>query len=594
MSRTPAPRSARSATRTAAGRLMASVLAVGALVAAALAVPGAAQADGPTTTTRYAVNRPVCAAPKHADEYRCLALRRVTVRKGTQDAYRYSPSANGGGPGGGITPAQLAAAYGYNANAHRTNQLVAIIDWYDDPAVLSDLNHFDAHYHLRRETRTSFRKVNQRGRTSPLPRRNRDSSGEIALDVEAVRGVCHTCRILLVEADGARDSQVAAAVNTAARMHATEISNSYGGPERRVGSATLNAYRHPGVVITASSGDDGWYDFDYANEGVRASGRPLYPASSPNVVAVGGTTLTLARNRRASETVWNGNGSADRSGAVGGRRGASGGGCSVLYAAPAWQRAYRGYSATGCRGKRLATDIAAVADPRTGYSVYDTYGSGGWVVDGGTSLAAPVVAAMYALAGGSGGSAFPAASLYVNGTHRASSLYDVTGGGNGFCGGASTASCEQQTASYTRNATNNPNALGAGRVDCSFTSGAAHLTSAPGLSHQCNAARGFDGPTGLGSPAHGSAFTHTNPSVSMTHAKARHKHSTRFTAHSRALIAGSRAAYFVWHWGDGHTTVTRSARAHHRYARTGKRTVTLTVGDTLHQVVIKTYRVTVR
>lgn len=126
---------------------------VGALVvatagAAVLAPSGAAAEHRAGTSAHYAINRPLCAAPKTPDANRCLGLRRVPVGKGTPDAYRYSPTANGAGPGGGMTPAQLAGAYGYNAAARRSNQLVAIIDWYDDPAVAGDLNHFDAHYHL--------------------------------------------------------------------------------------------------------------------------------------------------------------------------------------------------------------------------------------------------------------------------------------------------------------------------------------------------------------------------------------------------------------------------------------------------------------
>ncbi len=234
-----------------------------------------------------------------------------------------------------------------------------------------------------------------------------------------------------------------------------------------------------------------------------------------------------------------------------------------------------------------------MADPRTGYAVYDTYGSGGWVVDGGTSLSAPVVAAMYALAGGAGGSVYPAASLYVNGTHRASSLFDVTSGGNGFCGGAATAACSTATSSYTDADTNNPNAIGAGLVDCSFPATTVTVSSAPKLSPQCNATKGFDGPTGVGSPRHGSAFTHTNSTVSITHTKARHKHTARFTAHTHAVVSGSHAVSYVWHWGDGHTTRTRSAHTHHRYSRKGTRTVTLDVTDNLHQTTVRSYRVAV-
>ena len=122
-----------------------------------------------------------------------------------------------------------------------------------------------------------------------------------------------------------------------------------------------------------------------------------------------------------------------------------------------WQSAVPGYAQTGCGNKRLAGDIAALADPYTGYDIYDTYRAYGWQTYGGTSLASPLVAAMWAVAGGSGGVAYPALSLYGHFTSDATHpLYDVTAGGNGLCAGAWRAQC----ASITGQA---PNTLGGER-----------------------------------------------------------------------------------------------------------------------------------
>src|SRR5205807_4988055 len=168
------------------------------------------------------------------------------------------------------------------------------------------------------------------------------------------------------------------------------ISNSYGGNEFSGETSYDSSYSHPGIPITVSTGDSGY--------GVE------YPAASPNVTAVGGTHLTRASTARGwTETAWSGAGS----------------GCSAVENKPAFQ----GSTSTGC-SKRAVADVSAVADPNTGVSVYDTYGSDtGWEVFGGTSVAAPIIASVYALAG-NGGSA---STLYSN----SSSLFDVTSGTNG-------------------------------------------------------------------------------------------------------------------------------------------------------------------
>jgi subtilase family serine protease len=181
-------------------------------------------------------------------------------------------------------------------------------------------------------------------------------------------------------------------VTTAKNRGAKVISNSYGATEFS-GETSWTQWNIPGVAVTVSSGDAGY--------GVE------FPAASAGVVAVGGTTLTLnADGSRASETAWSGAGS----------------GCSAYIAKPSWQ------SDRGC-ARRTVADVAAVADPSTGVAVYDSYGSkngANWYVFGGTSVAAPVVGAIFAR---DGVAASPATSLYGN----AGLLYDVTSGSNGTC-----------------------------------------------------------------------------------------------------------------------------------------------------------------
>jgi subtilase family serine protease len=206
--------------------------------------------------------------------------------------------------------------------------------------------------------------------------------------------ICPNCHILLVEATSSTFANLGTAVNRAATLHANAISNSYGGSDSR--DATNSPFNHPGIAITASSGDSGF--------GVS------YPASSRFVTAVGGTTLTAASNSRGfTETVWNGAGS----------------GCSRFNT----QLSGQAGAGTGC-SRRAVADVSAVADPNTGVAVFDStpfQGRSGWWVVGGTSASSPIIAGVYALAGN-------AASINNNFPYaHASSLFDVTSGSNGTC-----------------------------------------------------------------------------------------------------------------------------------------------------------------
>ena len=551
---------------------------------------------GATTTTTW-VPKPMCAQPT-AGHKACLGIRlvkkRVSLADATTrqaDAVRRSITRDSqlGGPAGGFTPMDLAKAYGVNPGAAAgASQTVAIVDAYNDPSVRYDLDYFNAEYGLPAETARSFRVVDQRGAsidpnstTTPAP--DEGWAGEITLDVQAVRGLCHQCKLLLVEADSDSDQDLADAVDTAVRLGATEVTNSYGGAETDLNNTAgvSKAYDHPGVVITASSGDDGWHDWDVFNETAagnsvdKSANTPEAPASYPTVVGVGGTSLYLnPDSTRASETVWNSNGPADFDGyLLGAPLGASGSGCSTTYSAFPWQRDLPGYAGLGCGYLRSSVDVAAVADPFTGYDIYQSWGGpSDWETAGGTSLSSPVVAAIWALAGGAHGVDYPSLSLYghFNGdTTR--HTYDVTVGGTGACDTASLGSCYSAFG-------DNPNAFayGFGSIDCGFGAFGATVVEDR---WQCYARPGYDGAAGVGTPEGVGAFTRTGPhAVIASPGTVKHRVAKKFSAAGTTdPFPGGRITHYAWSFGDGHTATGRTPS--HTYATKGTRTITLTVTD---------------
>jgi subtilase family serine protease len=335
---------------------------------------------------------PVCPGPAAAGSARCHA-HVVTNANGTPKAVS-APK--------GYGPAQFRGAYGLPATAP-TAQTIAIVDAYDDPNIASDLNAYSSQFGLPlcNTANPCFRKVNQSGNAGPYPQGNSGWALEIALDVEVAHAVCPNCKILLVEASSSSLANLAASVNTAAKLGANEISNSYGGSEFS-SEVSDTAYNHPGIAVTVASGDNGYGSFGY-------------PAASPYVITVGGTTLTLgAGNTYGSESAWSGAGS----------------GCSLYVTAPAWQSFL-----SACAGKRGTADVAADAAPSTGAAVYDTVryqGRLGWFQVGGTSLSSPLVAAVYALAGGLPAGTSAASGLYGH-LGDSTLLHDVTSGSNGSC-----------------------------------------------------------------------------------------------------------------------------------------------------------------
>jgi len=296
----------------------------------------------------------------------------------------------------GFGPADLKSAYALPASPNGS-PTIAIVDAFGYPNAETDMATYRAQFGLPACTSATgcFRKVNQNGATSPLPATDTGWSQETALDLDMASAICPTCKIILVEASSASFNDLAAAVNRAAAMGATTISNSYGGTESSSGLSFDSAYTHSGIAITVSSGDSGF--------GVE------YPASSAHVTAVGGTHLVRSSTTRGwTETVWSG----------------AGAGCSGLVAKPSWQ-----HDASCTR--RTVADVSAVADPNTGVAVRWTSGaSGGWGVFGGTSVAAPIIAGVYALANNFAGTATPASIAYAN----TACFNDVTSGSDGSCG----------------------------------------------------------------------------------------------------------------------------------------------------------------
>jgi PKD domain len=523
-------------------------------------------------TTLYAVGKQVCKTPKKAHMASCFAEIRQLVKKGTKGAhaFRRAAGATGAGtigPAGGLTPSDLGTAYGLTTTGG-SGQTVAIVDAYNDPNINADLHTFDSQYGLAACSITNgcLRVVNQSGGTTLPAADTTGWSVEESLDVETVHSVCQGCKIILVEASSPTNSNLATAENTAVSLKANEVSNSFGEPESGTSSSFQAAFNHPGVVIAASTGDAGYYSYDELS----AVNKPNIPAAYNTVISVGGTSLYLGQNAaRQSETVWNDNGVKDvLEQDFGTPLGAAGGGCSTLFSAQGWQKALSVWSSTGCGTHRLAADISADADYLTGLDIYDSYNCGsacrpapGWFTIGGTSLSSPMIAAVYALAGGAQSVPYPALTLYGH----PGSAFDVAAGGNGWCAGEGAAQC------------GDPNGLGHGIVDCDYTSGG---TVAVG-DRACDALAGYDGPTGVGTPDGITMFKKTGPSATISGpTSVTHGTSGTWTATTKDPFPGGVVNRYSWNWGDGTTTVTTTGSASHTYTTGGvTRTITLTVTD---------------
>jgi len=315
----------------------------------------------------------------------------------------------------GLGPADFQDAYNLPSSDHGKGMTVAVIDAYHHPTAEADLAVYRSTYGLSACTTQNgcFTQITSHGDQNWAPT-NSGWGLETALDLDTVSAICPNCNILLVESYGGWIRGLGKAVNEAVSLGANAISNSYDNREKD-SNVNLNEkyFNHPGVAITVASGD--WSYNNYRT----------FPTSSNYVVAVGGTYLHRDGSQRGwSETAWSGSGS----------------GCSDQFAKPKWQ------TDTGCKN-RTYSDVAADASPTSGAAVYDTEGYSGWLVVGGTSLASPIIASVFALAGDS---ITYGKRVYQN----PGKLYDVTSGNNGSCS----------------------------------------------PSYLCTAGPGFDGPTGLGTP----------------------------------------------------------------------------------------------
>ena len=398
------------------------VAVVTAFVLSALVAPAASaqgrSGNGPVAPAAHGKFARVC-GDVQAGHVRCHSLVRIDILPLAQSQVQQPAQVLG------YHPSDLQSAYSLPGSSAGSGQTVAIVDAYDDPKAETDLATYRSEFGLPACTTANgcFRKVDQTGGTRP-PARDSGWSEEISLDLDMVSAICPKCHILLVESNTNSFTDMGQAVNTAANLGANAISNSYGAYEYPGESGLDSYYNHPGIAVTVSTGDWGY--------GVS------WPAASPYVTAVGGTSLVGEGGRGWVETAWSGAGS----------------GCSAYEPRPAWQtNAFDPLCAM-----RTVADVSAVADPNTGVAVFDSFFAGGWMVFGGTSVSSPIIASVYALAGNAGTVTNPklAANGYGYGSYpysRTNALWDITSGSNGGCG-----------------------------------------------TYLCTAGRGYDGPTGLGTP----------------------------------------------------------------------------------------------
>lgn len=382
------------------GRSVKALAAAAAAAALALIPTGSPAAAAPAHSASHV--REVCGSAKPGFA-RCLARVRTDLHEGPGVRGPHARSAALAALPPGYGPTELRDAYRLPA-AGGTGQTIAVVEAGDDPQAEADLAVYRKTFGLAPCTTANgcFRKANQRGAAAPLPP-DLGWAVEAALDLDAASALCPACHLLLVEGDQASGAALAASVDAAAALGATEISNSYAASESSQNAAFAADYTHPGVAVVASSGDAGY-------------GIPNVPAAYQSVITAGGTTLTPApgTTRGWSESAWEGAGS----------------GCSAWVDKPAWQHD------PNCPG-RMTADVSMDADPDTGLAVYNTDEAGGqvagWSVVGGTSASSPMLAAVIALAGHP--ARFPdAASLYT----ASGGLTDVTTGSNASgtdCGG---------------------------------------------------------------------------------------------------------------------------------------------------------------
>lgn len=289
----------------------------------------------------------------------------------------------------------------YNLPSTGGSGTIAVIDAYDDPNIADDLNVFSAQFGL-----PLCNAANPCFEKHPMSTKMRTDSGwalEESLDAEWAHAIAPGAKVLLVEAKSSRGNDLLAAIDYARqRPDVIAISMSWSGGEfSSEAGYDFHFVSNYGAVFFAASGDSG--------SGVQ------WPAVSPNVVGVGGTTLNLMNGQLSSEIAWSG----------------SGGGLSAYESEPSYQASY---GVPGANGMRAVPDVSYDADPATGVAVYDSVhyqGQKGWFEVGGTSIGAPQWAAIQALSGRAASQFF-----YSDASSGSYTNYfrDITIGTNGTCG----------------------------------------------------------------------------------------------------------------------------------------------------------------
>jgi subtilase family serine protease len=309
----------------------------------------------------------------------------------------------------GYTPAQLQAVYGFSSisfNSGKTaangaGQTIAIVDAYNDPTIAADLKTFDSKFGL---ATANLKVVNQTGGTS-LPATDGGWAQEISLDVEWAHAIAPGANILLVETNSSSNSDLLAGVNYArGAAGVSVVSMSWGGSEfageTSYDSDFTTPSGHTGVTFIAASGDNG------------SAGGVDWPASSPDVLSVGGTSLTVTSSGAySSETGWSD----------------SGGGVSQFEGEPEYQSGVQTLDA------RTVPDVSADANPSTGVAVYDSYsydGHSGWMEFGGTSAAAPQWAGLISIA--DQGRVINKLGTLNGSTNTLPTLYDLEGNSSSY------------------------------------------------------------------------------------------------------------------------------------------------------------------
>jgi subtilase family serine protease len=293
----------------------------------------------------------------------------------------------------GWAPSDLQAAYEVPSSSKGSGQIVAIVDAYDNPNVASDLAAYRSHFGL---PAANFTKYNQSGQTSNYPNSCTGQDSwciEIDLDVEMVSAICPNCTIHLIESNTNSLRDLDMAEKEAVKLGTHIVSNSWGcySPGCRW---RTHAFESPGVVYLAAAGDIHYGSYE--------------PARLANVVSVGGTVLEKIGSKY-KENVW----------------AWTSGGCAKGVPKPSWQHD------PGCKN-RTANDVAAVAWDVAEYDTYDAVG--GWFTVGGTSVATPILASIYALAGNASSQKnAPEAFWTLTKQERKKYLHVISEGSNGVC-----------------------------------------------------------------------------------------------------------------------------------------------------------------